>query len=400
MNKVLNNLEKLKKEAVLREKFKKTPSVDCGDGVYRYFLENAGVADFEDTVRQLKEAYGESCIFERSVCENRYFGVQNSDGYIYVSYISCRKLLSVYYADGKRLMPEIMSEKSEYKGKKTFTQISPTDPMDLPSAETNFGMCYIFALGEGHFLMYDGLGDRQNDDEKIIASLMRSTPKGQKPIIDAWIITHAHFDHVAGIKKLAEKYSEDIEVRNFIMNMPDAARYDMSVANEATACYRIWLPTIFERFPQASVWKAHTGQKFLVGGAEVEILYTQEEYFTERLMKLNDASVVSRVSFGGKSFMIVADIETEEPCVLLHDMYGSYLKSDYYQSAHHGWSAEALYFYYDVDPEFILFTARLRHWNNKDRFWQFPATKVIKEDMESGRRTVYPSIAEDIIIEF
>lgn len=59
---------------------------------------------------------------------------------------------------------------------------------------------------------------------------------------------------------------------------------------------------------------------------------------------------------------------------------------------------KTLQYYYDVDPESVLFPVRLRHWH-KEKFWDFPATRVLKEELEEGKRKFYASIAEDIIIE-
>ena len=60
--------------------------------------------------------------------------------------------------------------------------------------------------------------------------------------------------------------------------------------------------------------------------------------------------------------MLPANIETQKASVLLHDMYGAYLKSDFYQVAHHGREDCALEYYYDVDPKYILFPVRQKYW--------------------------------------
>ena len=50
-------------------------------------------------------------------------------------------------------------------------------------------------------------------------TLAADTPEGQKPVIDAWILTHPHYDHIAGVHKFAQRYSDAVEVRNFVMNL-------------------------------------------------------------------------------------------------------------------------------------------------------------------------------------
>ena len=273
---------------------------------------------------------------------------------------------------------------------KTVTQIAPNDEAK------NFGMCYVFALGEGHFLIYDGLGDRGGDEDKIYASLRSSTPEGQKPIIDAWILTHPHFDHIAGVWKFALKYHDAVEVRNFVMNMLPPYRYPMQLWKEAAACHARWLPEIFNSFPEAKIQKAHTGQTFSVGDARVEVLYTQEE-FSGFEAPMNDTSLVTRVFLGGKTLIFPADISGDAECRWIHDLYGSYLKSDFYQLAHHAWDTEVLHFYYDIDPTDMLWPLRARDWD-RERMWTFPATQVYKAEYDAGSRRFHIARGEDIVI--
>ena len=389
-------LKQLEKEAEIREYYKKTPSVDCGDGVYKKSYEGATLEDFETFAAGLKaEADGD--YYEREVVGNRFVGVNRKNGYVYISYFPWSERLSLYFSNYGKLIPEKLTEGVTISDDPTLIQFMPTDPLDGPSNTGNFGMCYIFDLGEGHFLVYDGLGDRHEDDVRIYDSLRNATPAGKKPEIEAWIFTHPHWDHVVGARKLALKHKDDIEVRNFIMNMPDSSRYVLRQAKECADCFAMWLPDIFACFPNAKIWKVHTGQRFFVGNAEIEVLYTHEDHPDEKLVKLNDSSLVTRVYYGGKSFLFPADIETQKASRLLHDTYGKYLKSDFYQTAHHGWEACALEYYYDVDPKYVLFPLRPKHWYN-DTFWSFPATAVYKEELESGKRKYYATTTEDHVI--
>ena len=183
------------------------------------------------------------------------------------------------------------------------------------------------------------------------------------------------------------------------MNMADRSRYEIMTVREMAACQDDWLPCIFSKFSDAKIYKAHTGQRFSVGCAEVEVLYTQEEYPFDYVHKLNDTSMVTRVYYAGKTFLFPADIEGAAASKLLHDTYGKHLKSDYYQVAHHGWEAEALYYYHDVDPEVVLFPIRYRHWF-RERYLSFPHATLVKKEMDEGTRKVCPSLTEDWIFEF
>ena len=394
LHKELNSLQQ---EAKAREEFKRTWVSDCGDGVYQRVCENASAEDFEKYVAELKTENPRAYTFERTVADNRFFGVQLNEGYIYVIYFPCMKQIRIQYATRGELVPPQLGEKDAYVGENTLTQITPTSIMGAPSGTGNFGMCYIFALGEGHFLVYDGMGDRHDDYERIYTALLAGTPEGQKPVIDAWIFTHIHFDHIAGITMLAQTHGSDIEVRNFVMNNAEPRRFGINVWSGVAACYNHWFPDIFETWSDAAVWKVHTGQRFRVGSAEVEVLFTQEETTYDEITEVNNTSLFTRVFFAGKSFAMPADTQTEKECQMIHDLYGSYLKSDYYQMAHHGWDTYALSFFYDIDPENVLWPVNNRHWNNP-KLWEWPASAAVAEDIKSGRRKFYIAIGEDAVI--
>lgn len=389
MKDLLQEQAKMHADAKTREAAKQLPLLDCGDGVFQRVCENVSAEDFVNYIESLR-ASSPNEIAVTEIAGNRFLSVKQGEGYHYAMYFPFRREARLLFTEKGQLIPAQLGEKDSYIGAKTITQVAPND------AEKNFGMCYIFALGEGHFLIYDGLGNRGGDEEKIYASLLSSTPEGQKPVIDAWILTHPHFDHIAGVHKFALVHAEDVEVRNFVMNMADFCRFPFRFWREAADTYVKWLPEIFAAFPSATVWKVHTGQTFSVGDARVEVLYTQEEFEGDTLT-INNTSLVTRVFLCEKTLIFPADISGEAPCRLIHDLYGSYLKSDYYQLAHHAWDTEVLHFYYDIDPEHMLWPLRARDWE-RERMWTFPATKVYVKEMNEGSRTFHIARGENIVL--
>lgn len=367
------------------------PLYDCGDGVWLRIFSEVSEDEADQLTSELRARFAPEAIQERTLCGNRFLGVTVGDGYLWGIYIpSHRELRLLYTAHGKRI-PEQLGEKPCYTGSQRITQITPNAEV------VNFGMCYVIALGEGHFLVYDGLGSAGEDDAKLWRALAADTPEGQKPVIDAWLLTHPHYDHIAGVYKFAQNYGTQVEVRNFVMNMANPHAYPVRLWKEVTDCYATWLPGIRRVFPEAPFWKVHTGERFLVGQAEVEVLLTQEEIYPADML-VNDSSLVTRVMLNGKKLFFPADVQSDAPCRLLHDMYGTYLKSDYYQIAHHAWDTEALWFYEDVDPQTLLWPLRRKDWFNPDcRMWKFPATIVMKKELDEGKRRFLIAMDEDII---
>lgn len=370
------------------QKTEKNLASDCGDGVVLQVKNDVTPEDFEAYAAE--ELANNPGAYVSEIAGNRFVSVPLEEGYRYASYFPARGQARLASAVTGALMPRQLGEKEHYEGAKTLTQIAPNDEAK------NFGMCYIFSLGEGHFLIYDGLGDRGGDEKKIYESMRSVTPEGQKPVVDAWILTHPHFDHIAGVKKFASCYANDVTVRNFVMNMAAPYRYPLVFWREILINYRCWISEVFRAFPEAQVWKAHTGQTFSVGDARVEVLYTQEEYHGEELV-INDSSLVTRVFLSGKSLIFPADISGAEECQWIHDVYGAYLRSDFYQLAHHAWDTDVLRFYYDVDPAEMLWPLRARDWG-RQTMWTFPATRVYAEEMNAGKRIFHIARGENIVL--
>ena len=58
----------------------------------------------------------------------------------------------------------------------------------------HFGNCFVIQLKNGHFIVDDsGL---PADALYILDYLEELAPKGEKPIVEAWFISHGHLDHL------------------------------------------------------------------------------------------------------------------------------------------------------------------------------------------------------------
>ena len=191
------------------------------------------------------------------------------------------------------------------------------------------------------------------------------------------------------------EYSDKVDIRNVITNIPPHHNLYIKERGMNTDFYARWWPKILKWLPNTKFWKAHTGQCFNVADVKIEVLYTQEDLYPSTLYP-NDTSVVTLMYVNGKKIFFSADIEYEPTCRLIHDMYGSYLKSDFYQVSHHGWNSEALLFYDDVDAPNILWPVRYRYW---DTIQQFKSTQRMTEDLQQSKRNFYMTIDSDSIIE-
>jgi len=133
-----------------------------------------------------------------------------------------------------------------------------------------------------------------------------------------WIAaSHGHPDHVEGFAQIVRSFEIGQAVR------PAAPSNNLS-------------PDLFDQALRSSGLPARRlkrGDDFVIDGARVEVLSPPIQ--TEvRPLSENDQSLVLRVSFGNRSFLLTGDIEREAEEMLVAS--GSDLRADVLKVAHHG----------------------------------------------------------------
>ena len=116
--------------------------------------------------------------------------------------------------------------------------------------------------------------------------------------------------------------------------------------------------TALKSFPiseRAAHWIFHTGQKIYFPGCEIEILYTQEDYYPNQFATGNHTSSVFRITMesadGNETvFMVMGDAEATN-CAEIKNMYGDELKCDILQLTHHGFNGACNGIYEYMRPE-------------------------------------------------
>ncbi len=215
----------------------------------------------------------------------------------------------------------------------TITQVGLYDG----SARTYNGMCYIIRLVDGSFIVVDGGFDCEGYADRIYNILKKQAPNPDKIVIAAWIITHAHDDHVDVFEDFFDAYAEKLTIEKFICNLPDSGQLVDNWANERdgniryTENMREFLNTTFPNVPQI---KAHPGQEFYIRNAKINILFTLDVY-DSKFDDYNNSSVVFKLEAEGKSMLFLGDHDDKGKTMM--SLYKpSTLDSDIVQVAHHG----------------------------------------------------------------
>lgn len=207
----------------------------------------------------------------------------------------------------------------------------------LPDAEgTSFEVHFIdvgqadaaLVLCDGEAMLIDG-GNRA--DSSLIYSYLKQRGVDQ---LDYMVCTHPHEDHVGGLAGALNYASVDVAYA-------PVTDYDSEVFSNFNKYLekqgkRVTVPT--------------AGDTFMLGSARVSVAGPVGEGTGG---KLNNTSIVLRVSYGNTSFLFTGDAEREEEQAILEAGYE--LQSTVLKVGHHGGASSTTYpFLREVAPEYAV----------------------------------------------
>ena len=242
--------------------------------------------------------------------------------------------ISVDRADKTGLAPRAEDNVYTKKVSSSVTQIGcEISPDGGDIADRQIGMCYIFRLADGSFILEDGGFNHKIYADRIYNTLVELNGGPDNIIIAAWIFSHTHGDHIGAFRAFSTYYSNKVTVERFIYNNPTLAQYGESGSTHYGNYEK--LVGCMSKFRGAERVIAHPGQVFHLRNATITTLFTYEMRIPATMDVFNSSSIVTRVEIEGQSFTLLGDLYRPENDLLAR-YYGKTLKCDFLQVAHHG----------------------------------------------------------------
>ena len=226
----------------------------------------------------------------------------------------------------------------------------------------DFGMSYAIRLPDGRFIVIDGGRDFEPDRDRLWKCLSDGSPD-EKPVIAAWILTHPHSDHYLCFIGFMEQYGDRVEVERYILNFPegdDIVHYPKIEKKDKRfedSSGKTNIPRMWEQIKRSGgiAYTAHTGQKYVIGSASLEILASMDDTI-HLSQNINASSLVIRMELCGQVILWATDASFSD--ARLPEKFGEHLKADILQVPHHGFqcgTAEAMKRGYDlISPSVCL----------------------------------------------
>ena len=231
--------------------------------------------------------------------------------------------------------------------------------VQLMDNENVNGMSYIIQLKDGSYIIYDGSYATR---APALLSYLTENHKGEgKPLVRAWVLTHSHNDHYPAFQTFATsaEYADQVTVEYVLFSPLNDEHYKMR-DEDRDPYFSTQLYEDVKGLKDAKLVFLHTGMLFQFCNLKMEVLMAPETLYmdTTRIDNFNDTSIVSRLYTEDYSALFLADIAIMGSDYM-HEVYGSYLKSDICQVSHHGVEDVPLSFYEEVKASILYYPCNI-----------------------------------------
>jgi beta-lactamase superfamily II metal-dependent hydrolase len=303
---------------------------DFGDGVYQNVYEGVSAAQYKELIDKLKTA-GYQVYSEGNLNGDAYYTLLTYQTNVYnVTYFANIATAYVTASAERPLSPHLLQDNAS-------TQSEALPGMDAKLTMLDWqeggGDNYIIQLKNGHFILFDG-GNYQMF-KQTLEFMEANTPEGQTPVVEAWFLTHGHYDHVGWTQAFYGSYSDTngmfyngeagsrVIVNGIYWNQTNTDVIEHTIYGWRSDGYRnktesVWAYRVQQAAEkmltadgqQTPIYRPQTGQTFYFKDLTVEVPYTQEHItFANYQMDINAASTWYLIRAEGKTFLDAGDTE-------------------------------------------------------------------------------------------
>lgn len=252
-------------------------------------------------------------------------------------------------------------------------------PFQIHAIDVGQGDCTLIRFPNNETMLIDA--GRSGEGERVVAYLKNFFKNEGLNKINYLVLTHSDSDHIGGAIDVLQNIEVDTVYRPNIYTQEEADELTdgSQVYVVDTQTYNTIIDLIGQKKCNVVVTKA--GESMNLGGARVEFLSPNEEYYSDS----NSFSAVIMITYQTKKFLFMGDAGVDIENVLIEE-YGSYLDADVLKVGHHGSATSSSNAFLEiVSPSYSLMYIS----SNKD----FPDTSVFNKLRELGSK-IYSTYSE------
>lgn len=351
-------------------------ATDSGGNYYMITVSGTSEKNYEDYLKVLEEAgYKKHSDNGEDKMEGyaRTASYTKDDVTLTVSHAST--LEKTYISAGKDVnLSEHLIYKDEYVADNISGAQTKLYLLELISPNGNG---YVIQLKNGHFIIHDGGTKKQAP--YLLDFLEELTPGDEKPVVEAWFVTHSHADHHGALVEIAT--TQDHASRVIVQGV-----YFMAMSKEfietTSSDYVVnkLVATSAKVFDngqggKSKLYRPQFGQRYYFNDIVIDVSLTPEQYELTSLYvdDFNDSSFWLKHHIEGQTFMVGGD-SAHAGCRTIMNMFDqSYMDVDVYSVLHHGINVYE-YFIDFIKADTVLYTN-----------WRFGSTYQDKPSVISSR---------------
>lgn len=322
---------------------------ECGDDSDMVVYRNIKNEDYKSYISDAKAA-GLEVFAENQIANNLFATLTKDELILNAVYTAADKELRLIADSNKNTtLPVIDGKDKEGNLKCTLTQLgleynydTPSNPYYFTSSIYQIGMCYIFGLNDGSFVIIDGGYNKLHNSKMLYTKLRELAPNG-KINIAAWLFSHHHGDHYGIFKMFMKDYGSMVNVEYVIYNSGNAAQ--TKSCGDSVASMGVAIKSVI---PNDKIIIARPGQKFRFRNMDIEMYFTSE-LMPDIIDGGNSLCIAFRAAIEGQTFFFAGDSYPDMTAKLVK-YYGNALASDFEQVIHHGGKGNSNDFHRAVNP--------------------------------------------------
>ena len=203
------------------------------------------------------------------------------------------------------------------------------------------GNSFVLQLKNGHFILCDG--GSKIELPYLISYLESLTPEGERPVVEAWFITHPHWDHAGVFLPFEEDasyadrvYVEGIYVEPFDDELLEQFPCGYLFAGIEKAASML---TNLDGTP-TQIYHPHAGERYYFDDITVEVMLTRLQVPKEKWFRykgnMNEVSVWYMFHIDGQKYLNAGDADLGAMKEVMEIYDKEYLEMDIMAVQHHG----------------------------------------------------------------
>ena len=302
------------------------PVYDCRENCFMKLYRGVVKEEYEKWIAELEnDGFG---ILQKTDVNGNLYTCLMGEVQINALFTPCDSILRVTVSEDKRT-PCFSKTSCEGDGETVFYGF------ESDQALIDCGMCLLiecpdhsfFVVDSGHYMQF-------NDNDRIYKFMRDRTPEGQKVVVNGWLLTHAHSDHISKFMDYLRYNCYDTIIEGVYSNLiPDTYYAHTEWTREEVMLSR----KLFKMLSETKIptYKIHTGQRFYIRNLAFDVLGTHEDIYPNKVEDYNDSSCMVMLEAEDSKVFIPGDASVKAS-VELEKRYGETLKCDVVQISHHG----------------------------------------------------------------